>query len=182
MNNNKIQILAVATAFLVIGVGIAVFVQIYVGSLVETPSLGTDMLNQYFMESGLFTPHSSATCDGTEAFVEIKSGSNKGYCIEKNERVAEHWEDAKYTCANAGKRLSEPFEWKFACQNAETLGLSAMTGNWEWASNFSLPLYDVNSSGVGSSVFGSSGCGYATWGWVGYNTGNEASLAFRCVR
>jgi len=182
MKNNKIQILAVATAFLVIGVGIAVFVQIYVGSLVETPSLGTDMLNQYFMESGLSTPHSSATCDGTEAFVEIKSGSNKGYCIEKNERAAQHWEDAKYTCANAGKRLSEPFEWKFACQNAGTLGLSAMTDNWEWASNVSLPVYSGGATGVGSPVFGSSGCNYAFWNWLGDNTGAENSNAFRCVR
>jgi len=63
-----------------------------------------------------------------------------GYVIEKNERAAAFWEMAKQTCLQNGMRLTEPFEWKLACKNAATWDLTAMTGNWEWASNFSLPI------------------------------------------
>jgi hypothetical protein len=139
------------------------------------------MLTNYFDKQGLFTAHSN-NCDGTESFVALFSGSSVGFCIEKNEHSAQYWEDARKTCAAAGKRLPEPGEWKDSCQNAGTLGLSDMTGNWEWASNFSLPMYDGNGNGVGSPVFGGSGCNHATWLWVGYGTGGENSGAFRCVR
>jgi len=53
-------------------------------------SLGSDMLTNYFDNQGLFTAHSN-NCDGTESFVEIKSGSGLGYCIEKEERSSAIW-------------------------------------------------------------------------------------------
>ena len=151
------------------------------GGANKSSSLGADMLTSYFDGQGLFTPHSN-TCDGTESFVALFSGASVGFCIEKNERSAQHWEDARKTCAANGKRLPEPGEWKDACQNAGALGLSAMVDNWEWASNFSLPVYDGSGYGVGSAVFGDGGCGFASWAWVGGNAGAEGSNGFRCVR
>ncbi len=105
-----------------------------------------------------------------------------GYIIEKNERTANFWELAKQTCLQNNMRLAEPFEWKLSCKNAATWSLVGMTGNWEWASNFSLPMYGGSDSGVASALFGGSGCSYATWNWVGGNNGYEGSYVFRCAR
>ena len=44
------------------------------------------------------------------------------------------------------------------------------------------PVYYGGDGGVESAVFGGSGCGYASWNWVGYSTGSEGSIAFRCAR
>jgi len=105
-----------------------------------------------------------------------------GYIIERNERTSTYWELAKQICLQNNMRLAEPFEWKLACKNAATWSLNNMTGNWEWASNFALPMYDGSRYGVGAAIFGNSGCRYANWGWVGTNTDREDSNAFRCVR
>ncbi|MBI4993968.1 hypothetical protein HZC33_03405 [Candidatus Wolfebacteria bacterium] len=43
-------------------------------------------------------------------------------------------------------------------------------------------MYNGNNNGVESAIFGNSGCNYANWNWIGNNTGNENSNAFRCVR
>ena len=108
-----------------------------------------------------------------------------GYVIEKNERTASSWKLAKQTCLQNGMRLTEPFEWGLACTNAATWSLTAMTGNWEWASNFSLPfiVYDgIYYNGVGSAIFGGTSCSYAGFDAVGNYYGNEASYVFRCAR
>jgi len=105
-----------------------------------------------------------------------------GYIIEAVKRSANYWELAKQTCLQNNMRLLEPFEWKLACKNAATWSLSAMTTTWEWASNFSLPMYDGSNRGVVSAVFGSGGCNYANWNWIGNNNGNENSNNFRCAR
>jgi len=45
---------------------------------------------------------------------------------------------------------------------------------------FALPMYNSN-NGVAAAIMGNSGCDYANWNWVGYNTGNQNSNAFRCA-
>lgn len=130
---------------------------------------------------------SGTTSYDAHSVSESTSGGNCvpgdiGYLIEKAERTANYWELAKQTCLQYGMRLPEPFEWKLACKNAATWSLSTMTDNWEWESNFALPLYNGSSVGVGVAVAGNGGCQYATWGWVGYSTGIETSYVFRCVR
>lgn len=122
------------------------------------------------------------TCDGTEASVVVDASRGTGYCIEKAQRTALVWESAKMTCENLGKRLPEPFEWKYGCKNLGSLGLANMIDDWEWASNTTLPVYSGAGPGVGAAVFGAGGCAYASWGWVGYNTSSEYSSSFRCVR
>ena len=104
-----------------------------------------------------------------------------GYIIEANERAARHWEQAKETCLQNGMRLPEPFEYKLSCDYAGTFGLSAMTGNYEWASNFALPMYYTN-AGVGAAVMGHFGCSDASWYWVGRDGGYQDSYAFRCAK
>jgi hypothetical protein len=104
-----------------------------------------------------------------------------GFVIEQNERSANYWEQAKADCLKDGMRLPEPFEFKYACVNASTFVLNDMTNNWEWASNFALPVYDSN-SGVGAALMGDSVCSYAYWHWVGTSDGSQASDAFRCVK
>jgi len=105
-----------------------------------------------------------------------------GYIIEQAQRTADYWEGAKITCTKNNMRLPEGLEYKYACKNEAGFSLSSMTGNWEWSSNEALPMYNGANYGVGAAVMGGSGCGYATWGWVGYGTGGEDSSAFRCAR
>ena len=85
-----------------------------------------------------------------------------GFIIEQNERTANYWEQAKDTCLRQNMRLLEPFEYKLACVDASEFNLNDMTGNWEWASNFALPM-TINSDyyGVGAAIMGGSGCAYA---------------------
>lgn len=139
------------------------------------------MLNNWAASQGLFNPHAN-NCAGTETFVPLYSGASVGFCIEKTERAAQTWENARVACAAAGKRLPEPWEWKYVCNNAGTLGVSTMTDNWEWASNFALPMYNDSFYGVSAAMFGGGGCAYASWDSVGYATSDEASHSFRCVR
>ncbi len=104
-----------------------------------------------------------------------------GYIIEKEERTATYWELAKQICLENNMRLLEPFEYKLSCKEAIAFSLNSMTGNWEWVSNFALPMYNSN-TGVGAAVMGGSGCNYSGWDWVGTSAGSEASIAFRCAK
>ena len=108
-----------------------------------------------------------------------------GYCIEKAERATANWTTAKLTCLAVGKRLPEPEEWQVACDSSVAsptkYPLATMGSAWEWASNFALPMYVGSGSGMGAAIFGSSGCGYADWGWLGSSTGSRGTFAFRCV-
>lgn len=104
-----------------------------------------------------------------------------GYVIEQNERSSNYWEQAKSDCLEDGMRLPEPFEYKVACVDAATLGLSSMTGNWEWSSNSALAMYDPN-RGLAATILGHSGCAYAAWDWIGYGTGAQGTTPYRCVK
>lgn len=141
------------------------------------PGLGSDMLNNWAVSKGLFTPHAN-DC-GADAFVTI--AGTTGFCIEKDQRTAATWELARMACAGVNKRLPEPWEWKYVCKNPPS-GVVNMTNDWEWASNFALPVYNGGASGVVAAIFGSGGCAYANWSWVGYYTSSENSNSFRCVR
>mgnify|MGYP001569686908 CR=1 FL=1 len=143
-------------------------------------ALGTAMMTAYMDSIGLFTPHANNCVVATEAFVPLFTGCTVGYCIEKSERTAAYWTNAVRTCLAAGKRLPESFEWQVACDNAGALGILTMTGNWEWASNFALPMYVVAGGGVCASVAGLT-CNYVAWSWLGDNTGTRSSFTFRCV-
>ena len=143
-------------------------------------SLGGSMATAFMVSQNMFAPHTD-NCASTEAFVPLYGGATVGFCIEKNERTIRFWSVAVQNCLAVGKRLPEPFEWQTACDQAGTLGLNDMKNNWEWASNFPLPMYDGSKFGIGVTVFGNGGCGSGLYTWLAYTTQNRSSQAFRCV-
>jgi hypothetical protein len=108
--------------------GLAMLALVSLESTSSADGHGSDMWTRDFEQRGLFTPHHDNCNSSTEAFVSV-AGSGRGYCMEKSERTSETWEIARNNCATDGKRLAEPAEWKIACSQAGTLGLSDMTGN-----------------------------------------------------
>ena len=149
-------------------------------SLARNAAMGTDMWTQMFGASGLFSPHAN-TCSATEEFIPITLAT--GYCIEQNERPAQTWEEARQTCANAGKRLPEPAEWKYACNHGTTVNNMVSVDIGEWASNFPITLSVFDGvGGVAAPVLGANYCYFATYSMVGYSSpAKEDSVPFRCV-
>lgn len=148
----------------------------------SAPASGTDMWTGYMGRSGLFVPHYDDCDTVSEAFVSV-SPDGKGFCIEASSRPAAVWEEARHACMQVGMRLPEVAEFKFACKQAGTLGLSGMTDGWEWVSNYASPVDTGTAYGSGSTVGGNGGCGKLSWTWVGRNyDGVEAAIAYRCVR
>jgi hypothetical protein len=143
----------------------------------------TDMWQMLADKQGLFSPHAN-NCSSTEVYVTIGGGVS-GFCMEKDERSADYWENAKETCASVGKRLPEPAEFKYACKNPPT-GLIHMTNNYEWVSNAAnwFHYYDGgNSDGIFAATLGNGSCANGQWGNVVETVGGgrEDSNAFRCV-
>jgi hypothetical protein len=143
-------------------------------------ALGSAIFTAYEDSLGMFTPHAN-NCASTEAFVPLFTSCTVGYCIEKNVRAQKYWTDAIRTCLAVGKRLPEPFEWQVGCDNKVALGLVGMGAQWEWASNFAVPMYNGSDRGVGAAGFGSGGCNFAAWDWLGSDPGDRYPNAFRCV-
>lgn len=135
----------------------------------------------------LFTPHRD-NCDTTEVFVEVYTDDNSvqfGFCIDKDEHSsgAKQWEEARDICVSEGKRLPEPGEYKFACNNAT--GLNNMTDDWEFASNFARSWRDSfggNVTGAVTVAAGNGGCPRLTQPLVANALGGKDTMVFRCVR
>lgn len=105
---------------------------------------------------------------------------DRGLLIERNQRSAANWEDARLQCLHEGLRLPETFEWFVGCNNAATYGLNNMTGDWEWASNTAYPTVDPN--GIAVHAAGLSGCNTGSWGFVGNSANGATSFTYRCLR
>ena len=94
-----------------------------------------------------------------------------GYCIQTNENSALNWHDASEYCRdNYNARLCTCSEWYNACTDSTDLGLSNMTGNWEWVDSWYNNEYAL--------VRGSSACGSCDY----YFAYGYYELAFRCCR
>jgi len=116
-----------------------------VGASLAAPAVGTDMWTGVMGQQEYFLPHPD-NCDfATEAFIQILP-TGEGYCMERDQRPSEHWERARHTCLQEGKRLPEVAEFQFACDDAATYGLNGMTNDLEWASNFSVITGSSSSS------------------------------------
>ncbi len=149
----------------------------------EGVGLGSDMWTRIFEQWGLFHPHENYCDSSTEAFISISGSASQGFCIEKNERSAAKWETARDTCATNKKRLPEPGEFKFACYNGT--GLSNMTDDWEWGSNFWHLMFDSTNivGSISTAILGSGACGRGAYGYISANgSGPEESYVYRCVR
>ncbi len=152
---------------------------------------GTDMWTQSMSGLRLFTPHRN-NCDDTttptEVFIKIYTNSNNvdfGFCMDLDEHSsgAKEWEDARHQCISEGKRLPEPGEFKYACDNAGTLGLNNMTDDAEFVSNF--PRYVPNLSSKQGQIAphaGAGSCKHMAGYWIGNTSSTNATGPFRCVR
>ena len=150
-------------------------------------SFGSDMINNEMASLGLWEAHDAGGCASNEGFIPLFVGSSRGFCIEKNERSPKQWISARMDCLSTGKRLPEAGEWLVACTLATDVGITLMTGNHEWSSNFPLyvPFYSSGAIHYGYYVplLGSKGCNFASWGWLAHksNGGSAGSHAYRCV-
>lgn len=147
---------------------------------------GTDMWTQAMSGLRLFTPHRDDCNATTEVFVKVYENSNNidfGFCIDKDEHSsgALHWEDARKTCLDEGKRLPEPGEFKYSCDSVA--GLNNMTDDYEWTQNSvqHMRLGTTNNL-VYAITLGGGACNKTTTGTVAYQTAASSSLPFRCVR
>jgi hypothetical protein len=162
-------------------------------SIAQSPGVGADMWTGQMQQRTLFRPHAITTkCNTTtEAYVMIPfdtanptDTSGVGFCIEKDERSADTWENARNTCASLNKRLPEPAEFKLACTFATALGLNNMTNSFEWESNFTFPIQFISGStaAMGAADGGNGNCAMMSYGFVGSSGSSADSIAFRCVR
>jgi hypothetical protein len=151
----------------------------------SSPSAGSDSVTNLMGKENMFMPHEDDCIAGQE-FIQVwdnEDGTDIGFCIETTERTAAEWSDARDTCVNADMRLPEPGEFKLACDNGT--GLSDITDDWEWVSNFATTLAtDDATPNVGAAVptGGNGGCNYGSADYATSITGTIGSLAYRCVR
>lgn len=104
-----------------------------------------------------------------------------GWIIERDDRTATTWEDARVECLVQGMRLPEPFEYIYSCDNSGSFGLNDMADAWKWASNTALPGVG-GSSYVGVSVIGNGSCRHGSVSSVARSDGAFETLEFRCLR
>ena len=104
-----------------------------------------------------------------------------GWVIERDERAASSWTNARVACLMHGMRLPEPMEWQYTCEQSMVFGVNNMTGNWEWASNQSQSEFATEGRTV-AAVSGDQGCSYAGFSNLGNNSGLQSERYYRCAR
>ena len=105
-----------------------------------------------------------------------------GWIIEREERVADTWVEAKADCLLDGMRLPEPFEWVFSCVRDGALGLTGLrSGSWEWVSNAAHPTQNQDEEGepdrLQTGIMGDGSCDAMNGGLI-----NSDLYGYRCVR
>ena len=60
---------------------------------------------------------------------------NEQYCIQTQQNALVEFTDAAVDCGSQNARLCTWMEWSRACADSTQLGLSNMTGDWEWTNN-----------------------------------------------
>ena len=143
-------------------------------NVTSQPSLGSDA----WTVNMSFETHPNDCDPLTEAFAEILP-NGEGFCIDIDERPAQHWYIARNSCFQEGKRLPEIVEYTFACNQAASLGLNDMIGNREWGSNFSREPINA----IRGIVIGEYGCNFIDTSPISsIEGGNFQPRAYRCVR
>lgn len=139
------------------------------------------------MSPELFQLHENggaSVCTGSEVFVTVRGAL--GFCIDANENAAgaQEFEDARETCGAAGKRLPEPAEYKLACQ-AGIGGLSNMTDDYEWSSNFWHILRNPQTPYamfISTAAMGNGSCTTGRFYHIAGEPAISSTQPFRCVR
>jgi len=113
-----------------------------------------------------------------------------GFIIEKNQRDAQHWPDARAACTQIGMRLPEPFEYIYACDHLNN-NFSHPSDKREWISNSThqqtsqwSQTINIDVSYIGNI---SGNCYFTAPGEVTYDgvpsdPVGPGSYYFRCVR
>jgi hypothetical protein len=143
--------------------------------------MGIDMTNHQMLSNGLFLPHPNYCNSTTEVFVPYGDNTAKGFCIEKNERGTGTWDFARQDCAADSMRLPEGSEFTWACQNAA--GLSNMTDDAEWTTNFTSAFTSGGTNGRWYQTSGNGDCRQSTLQADGSTANDEPNdKSYRCVR
>lgn len=111
------------------------------------------------------------------------------FCIDKAENSAQSWQSHASLCVGEGKRMCSMAEWMGACTRAGTLGLSAMTDDFEYVDEYWVMNY-TNGGYYSSYVsVGDGNCGRVYYsGWACSNsscydtTAAGDSYPSRCCR
>jgi hypothetical protein len=142
-------------------------------------SADPDMWGALAEKEGLFSPHQN-NCDSTEIYVSL-GGGTAGFCMEKDQRSSTGYTAAKEECASLGKRMAEPEEFIYACNNPPT-GLINMTNDEEWAGNKVIFTYMSSSlHGLIAPVMGYGSCAHGSWGVVARSDNYSNTAPYRCV-
>ncbi|NKB45978.1 MAG: hypothetical protein GKS03_17075 [Alphaproteobacteria bacterium] len=178
--------LALAIGLLITSIGDTSAQTLRRGKAIGQSGIGTDVWTTTMAGLGLFRAHRNDCNATTEAFVKIYTNPNSvdfGICIDKDEHSAgsKEFEDARQECLDDGKRLPEPAEFKYTCDQAGTLNLNNMTDDWEWTTNFTI-LGSSSGYGPAATTGGNGSCKHGSWEFVARHTGTSASKVFRCVR
>jgi hypothetical protein len=149
------------------------------------------MMTAYMDAQGMFTPHTNNCVAATEAFVPLFTGASVGFCMDINPQpLFMRWYAAIDYCLSQGKRLPEPNEMQFACNNNLTLGLGLLSLGSEWASN--MPIAFEFTGAFGTPQAGlvvpvmptGSACQGSAFGFISTTAvgGSSGTNRFRCVR
>jgi hypothetical protein len=93
---------------------------------------------------------------------------NELYCIEQAQHDTATYYDAALLCGSMGATLCTWGEWYSACNQEAALGLSDMTGDWEWTNSAANADHNVR-------VVGQTNCAHA-----GVTDVSVFSRNFRC--
>lgn len=106
-----------------------------------------------------------------------------GWLIERDERVADTWSEARAECLMDGMRLPEPFEYQFSCVREALLALVNMTVNVEWTGNTALVGHDNNGPALVAPAMGADGCDQGSFGRIAQTPPSGSAVgAYRCAR
>lgn len=146
---------------------------------------GLDMWSGEFQQS-LYEPHKNNCTGASEVFIPMGkngTGGAYGFCIEKSQRTADYYTNARQTCAGLGKRLPEPVEWVYACENYGG-SLNNATDDYEWVGNLvtsqSTPG-QYSFQGTAGTVVGNGGCHKGGMGVIADAVLSVQTFTFRCV-
>jgi len=81
---------------------------------------------------------------------EGSAAVNEQFCMEIDQHPASNLYQAMLSCGDQGMRLCTWGEFYAACVNAATLGLNAMTNDWEWTNDASNEIGSARVVGLGS--------------------------------
>jgi hypothetical protein len=142
---------------------------------IEKTANNAENLARNSSSSNFFGYHKNNGCRWGYTFVKIL-GNGKGLCVQRDENSAKSYQDAFDYCASQNARIIDQPEYRKVCLSRS---VSAMKGNWEWASSMPSAGSLSSNTNSGALVAGVSDC-YSFDTVYNYDH-NGSSYPFRCV-